>query len=278
MVISELLSKTAKDLKGIGNASFEAAQIMSFALNITPSELYRHSNKEVSKEDETAISQLVKRRLLHEPLQYILGSWEFMSLPFFVSGDALIPRQDTETLVEFVLSETDDSAKTLLDIGTGTGCIPISTAHFKRNFTCLGIDISEKAVALAKRNAENLKVSDRVDFAVCDILSDIPQKKFDIVVSNPPYIKSDVIETLMPEVRDYEPRSALDGGADGLIFYRRICEIAPEILHKSGLLVFETGFDQGTEVSELMREGFENVRVIKDLGGNDRVVSGYLKK
>ena len=236
---------------------------------------FLNGGKEAYNNAVSELSELIKRRLLHEPLQYILGSWEFMSLPFLVTSDALIPRQDTETLVEFVLSETDDSAKSLLDIGTGTGCIPISAAHFKKNLTCLGIDISEKTVALAKRNAENLKVSERVDFAVCDILSEIPERKFDIVVSNPPYIKSDIIDTLQAEVRDFEPKIALDGGEDGLIFYRRICEIAPEILNKGGLLAFEIGFDQGIEVSELMRENFENVKVLKDLCDNDRVVCGY---
>ena len=272
MVISELLSEITKDLN---KNAFEAAQILSFVLGISPSELVLKGKNEVNEKDrETALS-LVKRRLSNEPLQYILGSWEFMSLPFFVSSDALIPRQDTETLVELVLSETDNSEKNLLDIGTGTGCIAISIAHFKRNFTCLGIDISKKAVALAKRNAGNLKVSDRVDFAVCDILSDIPKGMFDIVVSNPPYIKSDIIDTLMPEVRDFEPKSALDGGADGLLFYRRICSIAPHILNKGGLLAFEIGFDQGDEVSRLMQKDFANTKVIKDLCGNDRVVYGY---
>lgn len=274
MVISELLSEITEDLN---KNAFEAAQILSFVLGISPSELVLKGKNEVSEKDrETALS-LVKRRLSHEPLQYILGSWEFMSLPFFVSKDALIPRQDTETLVEFVLSETDNSKKTLLDIGTGTGCIPISIAHFKENFVCMGIDISEKAIALAKRNAKSLNVAGRVNFVVCDILSKIPENKFDIVVSNPPYIKSEIIDTLMPEVRDFEPKSALDGGADGLIFYRRICEIAPKILKKGGLLAFEIGFDQGDAVSSLMRENLENVRIIKDLCGNDRVVLGYLR-
>ena len=275
MVISELLSEITKDLN---KNAFEAAQILSFVLGISPSELVLKGKNEVSEKDRDTALSLVKRRLSHEPLQYILGSWEFMSLPFFVSKDALIPRQDTETLVEFVLSETDNSKKTVLDIGTGTGCIPISIAHFKENFVCMGIDISEKAIALAKRNAENLKVSDRVNFVVLDILSAIPENKFDIVVSNPPYIKSEIIDTLMPEVRDFEPKAALDGGSDGLIFYRRICEIAPEILNKGGLLAFEIGFDQGIEVSELMRDHFENVRVIKDLCDNDRVIAGYFKE
>ena len=275
MVISELLANAERDLKDTGNAAFEAMQLVGFVLNIPPGKLILNGRKEAGKEAEARLSELIKRRLSNEPLQYILGSWEFMSLPFFVSKDALIPRQDTETLVEFILSKTDNSEKTLLDIGTGTGCIPISIAHFKRNFTCLGIDLSEKAVALAKRNAENLKVSDRVDFSVCDILSEIPEKKFDIVVSNPPYIKSDIIATLMPEVRDFEPKTALDGGADGLLFYRRICKIAPKILNKGGLLAFEIGFDQGKEVSELMKKDFLNVAVIKDLCRNDRVIIGY---
>ena len=139
MVISELLANAERDLKDTGNAAFEAAQLVGFVLNIPPGELILNGGKEAGKEAEARLSELIKRRLSNEPLQYILGSWEFMSLPFFVSKDALIPRQDTETLVEFILSKTDNSEKTLLDIGTGTGCIPISIAHFKKNFTCFNI-------------------------------------------------------------------------------------------------------------------------------------------
>lgn len=276
MVISELLAMITKELGDFENAPFEAAQILGAALSLSQTELVLKKNAEVSESDEIKALSLVKRRLTHEPLQYILGFWEFMSLPFFVSPDTLIPRADTETLAEFVLSERRGLPTSLLDIGTGTGCIPISLAHFEKNFVCLGIDISAAALRVAEKNAERNGVSDRVSFEKCDILSELPQNKYDAVVSNPPYIKSRDIGLLQTEVRDFEPRAALDGGDDGLIFYRRICGIAPKILKSGGLLAFETGFDQSADVSELMKNDFKDIRTIKDLCGNDRVVAGYL--
>lgn len=276
MVIAELLSIMEKELEDIGNAPFEAAQLLGAALSLSQTELILKKNAEVPEDDKIKALSLVKRRLTHEPLQYILGFWEFMSLPFFVSPDALIPRPDTETLVEFVLSERGGMPTSLLDIGTGTGCIPISLAYFDKNFVCRGIDISGAALSLAEKNAVKNGVSDRVSFEKCDILYKAPKDKYDAVVSNPPYIKSGVIDTLQTEVRDFEPRAALDGGDDGLIFYRRICGIAPMLLKNGGLLAFETGFDQSADVSELMKKAFKDIRITKDLCGNDRVVSGYL--
>ena len=278
MVISELLTKISEALKeyGIENASFEASCILSFILNKPRQELILNRNKEILKKDEKTALRLLKRRLAGEPLQYILGTQEFMSLPFFVTKDVLIPRQDTETLVEFLLSEKEDLPLFVLDIGTGTGCIPIALAHFKKKFRLKGVDISEKALRLAKKNADTLGVSERVDFEILDILNETPKNKYDIIVSNPPYIKSTDIETLQSEVRLYEPHLALDGGSDGLIFYRRICDLAPKILKNNGLLAFEIGFDQADAVYNLMKKDFKDIKVIKDLCGNNRVVAGYL--
>jgi release factor glutamine methyltransferase len=278
MVISELSSKIVRDFKenGIDNALFEANQILSHVLKIPYSEIVLNSKEEIKEADLNTVLKLSKRRLTREPLQYILETQEFMSLPFCVSPDVLIPRQDTETLVEFVLSETEDLPLSLLDIGTGTGCIPISLAHFKNNFICHGIDVSEKAVLMARKNAEISGVSKRVTFEVADILSNIPCKKFDVITSNPPYIKSEDIKTLQPEVRLFEPHSALDGGDDGLLFYRRICDIAPKILKKGGLLAFEIGFDQADAVFTIMEKNFKDIQIIKDLANNDRVTAGYL--
>lgn len=279
MVISELLSKVTKSLKegGIENSRFEAGYLIGYVLNMPQAELVLNADISVSADDEEKISALVKRRISGEPFQYILGTQEFMGLEFAVTGDVLIPRQDTETLVEFILENTDDRPLSVLDIGTGTGCIPISLAHFKARFNCLGIDINKNAVKLAQKNAEALNVSDRVKFEICDILNDFPKRKFDVVVSNPPYIKSSVLPLLQAEVRDFEPHQALDGGADGLMFYRRICDISPDILKIGGLLAFEIGFDQADEVVTLMKKSFENIKVTKDLSQNNRVVSGYLR-
>ena len=279
MVISELLSKVTKSLSeyGIENSRFEAGYLVGFVLKLSQPELVLKANSFVTDNEEQEVLSILKRRISGEPFQYILGTQEFMGLEFAVTGDVLIPRQDTETLVEFILENTENSPVSLLDIGTGTGCIPISIAHFKTAFYCTGIDISEKAIKLAQKNAEKLNVSDRVEFLKCDILTDFPKKKFDIAVSNPPYIKSAVIPTLQTEVRDFEPRLALDGGEDGLKFYRKICDIAPNVLKSGGLLAFEIGFDQAHEVKSLMEKSFDNVKVTKDLLQNDRVVSGYLR-
>ena len=279
MVISELLQKSIQLLNksGCDNSRFEAMQLIGFVLNCKVSDLVLNAKKEISAELEDEIMRLLKRRISGEPLQYILGTQEFMGLEFDVSPDVLIPRQDTETLVEFILDRFKNTPATVLDIGTGTGCIPISLAYFKSAFKCLGIDISDDAVKTAKKNADALSVSDRVHFEKCDILADFPKGKFDIVLSNPPYIKSSIIGTLQKEVRDFEPILALDGGQDGLKFYRRICSIAPEILKKGGLLALEIGYDQASAVTELMEKEFCNVNIIKDLSGNDRVVFGNIK-
>lgn len=279
MVISELLQKVTKELTSFGcdNAHFEAVHLISFVLDISPKDLILNGKNAVSGEEKSRISELVKRRISGEPFQYILGTQEFMSLEFTVTPDTLIPRQDTETLVEFVLDKTENLPLSILDIGTGTGCIPISLAHFKSNFNCIGIDISEDALKIAQKNAEALKVSDRVSFGKCDILTDFPNKKFDIVVSNPPYIKSSIIPTLQTEVRDFEPILALDGGIDGLKFYRRICDILPKILKTGGFFALEIGFDQAQDVLSIMETNFHNLKITKDLSGNDRVISGYLK-
>ena len=280
MVISELLKAAAKRLteNGKDNARFEATHLLGFVLGMPPNRLVLSSDKDVSKADEQRFLTLIERRIENVPFQYLLGSQEFMGLKFCVSEDVLIPRQDTEVLVEFVLEKYKNCAVSILDIGTGSGCIPISLAHFCKDFDCLGIDISENALALAKKNAEYLNVSVRVVFEKCDILRDVPNRKFDVIVSNPPYIRSDIIPTLQAEVRDFEPILALDGGADGLKFYRRICAIAPKILKKGGLLAFEIGFDQADEVSAIMEDAFENITVTKDLSGNNRIVSGMFNK
>ena len=277
MVIAELLSEVSKMLKGIENSAFEARQLLLDTLCISQTELILNRNKEISEKDAEKILNLAKKRLTGEPLQYILGSQEFMSLPFLVTKDTLIPRQDTETLVEFVLDEKEDIPLSVLDIGTGTGCIPISLAHSRQNFTCTGIDVSKNAIEIARKNAENLDLSERVTFEICDILSDIPRSQFDIVVSNPPYIKSSDIPNLQTEVRDFEPHIALDGGNDGLLFYRRICDISPKILKRGGLLAFEIGYDQRDDVFDIMTKQFKNIKTVKDLCGNNRVIAGCLE-
>ena len=272
MVISELISTIKGRL--LENAEFEAKEIVMYALNLSRNELILNPKREVTDSEMQRVDELVRRRLSGEPLQYILGFSEFMSLKFSVNSHTLIPRSDTETLVELLIEKIGSKKCSLLDIGTGTGCIGISLAKYSGADVTLA-DISKEALKIATENAEQNGVT--IKTLNIDILNEIPQDKYDIVVSNPPYIRSNVIPTLQTEVKEFEPLSALDGGDDGLIFYKRITEIAPNILNNGGILAYEIGFDQGDEVKALMEKDFCDVEVIKDLCGNDRVVIGIKK-
>lgn len=276
MVISELVRETAKGLAD--NARFEAELMVMSALKISRTQLVIGGRNTVTPEQRGKVSEMVKRRQSGEPLQYILGECEFMSLDFYVESGVLIPRSDTETLVEAVLEKTDECSRAkILDICTGSGCIGISIAHFRPNAYVDLIDISDSAIEIAGKNIARNSTGDRVKVQKMDILKEYPQEKYNIVVSNPPYIETDVINTLQAEVREHEPRLALDGGKDGLIFYRRIAEIAPKILFKGGMIALEIGYNQGDAVSALVEKDFSDIHIIKDLNKNDRVVTGILK-
>ncbi|MGN0148982.1 MAG: peptide chain release factor N(5)-glutamine methyltransferase [Clostridia bacterium] len=272
MVISELVKYVREQLDD--NAEFEARQLVMHIMGINHTELILKSRAEVSEEITSEIMRCVKRRKNGEPLQYIIGTAEFMSLEFKVTPDTLIPRSDTETLVETVIDCIGERKVTLLDIGSGTGCIGISVAHYT-NADVTFVDVSRSALSIAEENAKKHNIN--AEFINMDILQQIPIGKYDIIVSNPPYIETEVIETLQREVKDYEPVLALDGGADGLKFYRRIAEIAPSLLNANGILAFEIGYNQGKAVFEILQKNFENVKLINDLCGNDRVVIGSLK-
>lgn len=277
MVIRELLTKTAKALNGIDNYMFEAHLIVRTVLGLSPMDLVLSHQKEVEEDKLEVISDYVKRRISGEPLQYILGTQEFMGIEFEVAKEVLIPRADTETLVEAVLTHLAKNGASVLDIGSGSGCVGLSVAYHNKRVLLRGIDVSDYALELSKRNAKRLGLDDRTDFVRADILTDNLAGKYDVIVSNPPYIRTDVIPTLMDEVQFFEPHLALDGGEDGLKFYRVITEKATKLLNEKGLLAFEIGYDQGMAVSAMMSEKFDSVQVIKDLAGNDRVVTGILK-
>lgn len=208
------------------------------------------------------------------PLQHLTGNQEFMGLEFKVSEDVLIPRQDTETLVELVLKRHSDRKSHILDICTGSGCIAISLAVLGKYEKVEAVDISTKALKIAKENAERL-VPENQEFVLKESdLTGAVEGRFDVIVSNPPYIASAVIEGLEPEVRDFEPRIALDGAEDGLFFYRRLCQECREHLQTGGAVYFEIGYDQGEAVKKLLLEaGYEKAEVIRDAAGNDRVAA-----
>ncbi len=261
---------------GIAEAALDARLLLENLLGTNRNYLLAHGEEPVESEKATQYIQLLEKRASHMPLQYITGFQEFMGLTFEVNEHVLIPRQDTECLVEEAMLEIMDGMH-VLDMCTGSGCILISLMKYKNEIHGTAVDISEEALDVAKRNAAANSVS--ITFIESDLFTNVklqsPSEKFDVIVSNPPYIRSDVIPSLMEEVRDYEPKLALDGTGDGLFFYRKITEESGSCLLHEGKLLFEIGFDQGEQVKALMQEnGFTDIRVVKDLAGLDRVVCG----
>lgn len=261
---------------GVPDAEIDAWYLFEHVTGMNRSAYFLHKEEELPKEQAERLAELSKQRAKRIPLQYITGSQEFMGYSFLVSPATLIPRQDTEVLVEEVSRVAE--GKSVLDLCTGTGCIILSLAKMCRLTKAVGTDISEEAIETAKKNAKRLEADAK--FFCGDLYNAVPAgERFDILVSNPPYIPSAVIETLMPEVKEHEPMSALDGEEDGLAFYRKIIMEANKFLTEKGQIFFEIGCEQGADVSELLRQnGFENIRVLKDLAGLDRVVSATLAK
>lgn len=259
---------------GIEESELNARLLLEYVCGTSRNDLLVHGDKAVGQEAQSVYEERITRRGERIPLQYLTGTQEFMGLEYAVNEHVLIPRQDTEILVEEVLKNLHDGMR-VLDMCTGSGCILISLLRYSNGCDGVGADISADALALAEKNAEKiLKEGAQVTFLQGDLFENVVGK-FDIIVSNPPYIRSEVIGTLMPEVREYEPVLALDGGEDGLGFYRRIVEEGREHLFGGGLLFFEVGYDQGEAVSRLMAEaGFLEIHVMKDYAGLDRVVYG----
>lgn len=256
---------------GIEDAKHDAWLLLTFICKIDRTFYYVHMDEDMSVEQVTEYESILSKRAEHVPLQYITGEQEFMGIPFRVNDAVLIPRQDTETLVEEALKVIRPGMK-VLDMCTGSGCILISILKNIVDVEGYGYDISKQAINVAKENAKLNHVN--ATFERSDLFEDVSDT-FDVIVSNPPYIPTDVISGLMPEVAMYEPMQALDGKEDGLHFYRRIIADASKYLKPEGKLLFEIGHDQGESVPKLMKDaGFKEVRVIKDLAGNDRVVIG----
>lgn len=264
---------------GVPDAEIDAEYLLEEAAGMPRSRLFIELLNEMPADIEEKLDAFIERRAAREPLQYIIGYQDFMGLNFKCTPDVLIPRQDTEILVECALKRIEelegraDAEQNLkyLDICTGSGCIPVSIAKLsKGKIECLASDISEKALKVARENAHDNGAE--VTFVQSDIWESI-EGKFDVITSNPPYVETEIIEELMPEVSEFEPKIALDGGNDGLYFYRKLAEKAAEHLNEGGWILMEIGDTQGEAVSRLMlAAGFEEVKVIKDLAGLDRVV------
>jgi len=261
---------------GIEEAALDARLLLEAVCGTDRNDLLVHGEQPVAPEAEEKYLNWIRQRAEHIPLQQLTGEQGFMGLTFSVNEHVLIPRQDTEILVEEVLKELHDGMR-VLDMCTGSGCILLSLLHYSNDCEGLGVDLSAEALEVAGRNVLKVLTPEKAEHAHF-LQSDLFEKvegKFEIIVSNPPYIASAEVEKLMPEVRDHEPRMALDGTEDGLHFYRRIIEEAGKHLVSSGMLFFEIGYDQGQAVSELMRtEGYCDVQVVQDYAGLDRVVLG----
>ena len=261
---------------GIEEAALDARLLLEAVCGTDRNDLLVHGEQPVAPEAEEKYLNWIRQRAEHIPLQQLTGEQGFMGLTFNVNEHVLIPRQDTEILVEEVLKELHDGMR-VLDMCTGSGCILLSLLHYSNDCEGLGVDLSAEALEVAGRNVLKVLTPEKAEHAHF-LQSDLFEKvegKFEIIVSNPPYIASAEVEKLMPEVRDHEPRMALDGTEDGLYFYRRIIEEAGKHLVSSGMLFFEIGYDQGAAVKELLDiHGFKDTRVIQDLTGKDRVVCG----
>lgn len=260
---------------GIEEAALDARLLLEHICVTDRNTLLVHGDRSMSIQERQAYEEAIARRSQRVPLQQITGSQEFMGLSFQVNEHVLVPRQDTEILVEEVLRELQDGMR-VLDLCTGSGCILISLLHYSNYCQGVGTDISRKALEVARRNGTALLGSEKeYTFLECNLF-ELVEGRYDIIVSNPPYIRREEIETLMPEVREHEPRLALDGGEDGLDFYRRIAAESPRYLNGGGRLYLEIGCDQADAVQELLlRQGFREVNVAQDYAGLDRVVSGY---
>ena len=260
----------------IAEAALDARLLLEYVCKTDRNTLLAHGDREVTGEEQEQYLETIARRAAHVPLQHITGEQEFMGLTFAVNSKVLVPRQDTEVLVEEVMRNLHDGMR-ILDMCTGSGCILLSLLQYSNDCTGVGVDLSPDALAVARGNYERIrqqKPEMEASFLESDLFTRV-EGRYDIIVSNPPYIKREEIETLMPEVRDYEPVMALDGTEDGLFFYREITKKAKDYLSRGGMLYYEIGCDQAEEVCAIMEtEGFREIEVVKDFAGLDRVVYG----
>lgn len=268
----ELGIKTLTDA-GIEEAKSDTLLLLDALCHVSRNDILVHGEVKLDAKSAADFEDALKKRCTHIPVQHITNVQNFMGLDFYVNEHVLIPRFDTEILVEEVMKELHDGFA-ILDMCTGSGCILLSLLKYSNNCKGVGVDISENALAVAIKNQERLGVE--ASFVKSNLFEQVTGK-YDIIVSNPPYIRSDVIPTLMEEVRLHEPILALDGTEDGLFFYRKIVEESSAYLNGGGMLFFEIGYDQGNAVKGLMEEkGFKNVVIVKDYAGLDRVVFGNI--
>ncbi len=287
--IKETVSEGIKKLKKreFNNPFLEAYMILEYLLNKEKLFLITHENEEIEEETYNRYLRLIEKRNTGYPIQYIVHNQEFMGINFYLDEDVLIPRPDTEVLVEnaIKIAKSDyfpHKNIKALDIGTGSGAIAVSFGYYCRDAEVVGVDINPKAVEVARKNVNENNL-DNVNIIKGDLFMekfDFPNEKYDIIMSNPPYIKSEDIKKLQLEVSQYEPKNALDGGASGLKFHSQILKIIPNYLNDKSVLIMEIGWDQSEEVVNIMRKikGFKKVEVKKDITKKDRIVIGYYNR
>lgn len=265
---------------GLPDAALDARFLLEEVCGTNLQTLLVFPEKKVTEEEVNQYRAFIQRRKDREPTAMILGEWDFMGLTFRLNKSTLIPEQDTEVLVETALEELKrrglgEAPLRILDLCTGSGCILLSLLHELRNAGGLGTDLSEEALEAARENAVRLGLQERAAFRQGDLWEPVGDERFDLIVSNPPYVPTEVIPTLEPEVRCGEPYAALDGGEDGLVFYRRIMREAAGHLKPSGIIIVESGFDEAPQIAALMQDQkLRGIRTVKDYGGLDRVVLG----
>lgn len=277
MTIFEAYNNIKKELKNaeIDDDVFEAKQIIKYITGFNNSQILSNYSNELTEFQKNNLTAIMKQRLIHYPLQYILGHWDFYGRSYKVGPGVLIPRQDTETVIDVCLEALKDAEQPkILDICAGTGCIGITLAAEKENSSVTLLEKYEEAARYLRENIKN-NAPENAKLILADVFDGAARdEKYDLIVSNPPYIKESDIKNLQAEVK-YEPETALAGGIDGLDFYRFIAKEYKECLRSGGALVFEIGFDQGEAVKAIMEaEGFNDIKIVKDYSENDRVVFG----
>lgn len=264
------------DLGIVADVAFDTRLLVMHALSISQIDLISDTSRRLTEKEAQVVSAIAIDRAKGTPVARLIGEAEFWSLPFYLSKETLIPRPDSERVVEAALKHIGHEPTSILDVGTGTGCIAQAILSERENALGIGLDISVNALETAQRNAARLGLSDRFSVRRSDLFSEVPKEpSFDLIVSNPPYIVSEVIETLGIEVRDHDPHLALNGGADGLDFYRRLIDEAADHLTPDGRLILEIGYDQAETVAQILTQARYESELLFDLGNQPRVLVGH---
>lgn len=280
MTIRDIIIKYSQEIASISDTPRLDVELLLQKCLGDVDRIYIHMNldKKLSDNQKEYFLSMIKDRLNGRPIAYIVGHREFMGLDFYVKEGVLIPRPDTETLVEEIIEICKDKYVNILDIGTGSGAITVSLAKYLPKSKLTSFDISDIPLEVGKINAINNGVDNKIEFIKSDLFSAIKEKdiKFDVIVSNPPYIRKADMNTLHTQVKDYEPYNALEGGIDGLDFYKNITEQSHLYINKGGVLAYEVGHDQAQDVAMIMQNnGYNNIYTKKDIQGIDRVVIGF---